>query len=185
MIDRLFAVTVALVLLAGCGSSSDDGGGAKHEGDSLTIVAPTTAWTIVADPYASGAESPAKDLQGTVLSVVVSDKNAADWGVKPSTTTLVSLSGLKPSTGFMAHVHLLACADTLGGGHYQNVPGGPADATNEIWFNLMSDSEGVASAKTEVPWAVRAGEAKSVVVHDMTKNAEGKLPKLACEDLAF
>ncbi|WP_338930712.1 superoxide dismutase family protein [Streptomyces netropsis] len=86
------------------------------------------------------------------------------------------LVGVQANRTFGAHVHQQPCGDsaTSGGGHYQNVkdPVLPsvdpayANARNEAWLDLTTDAHGNGRSETSVRWRVRAGEARSIVVHE-------------------
>jgi hypothetical protein len=41
---------------------------------------------------------------------------------------VLQVSGLAPSKAYGSHVHKLACADMMAGGHYQDKPAAAADA---------------------------------------------------------
>jgi len=92
--------------------------------------------------------------------------------------TLVSThaTGLAANTSYGVHVHNKACNDANGGGHYQNVPGGPVDAYKEIWPRFTTDSDGVGNGKAVHAFYARP-EAQAVVIHD----ADGA--RIACADL--
>lgn len=111
------------------------------------------------------------------------------------TKVVLTVSGLMPNTEYGAHVHKLACADMMAGGHYQNMPPTPdaaatdpmfGNATNEIWLDFKTDLGGKAIKETTVDFRVRTGEAKAIVVHKMTTGPGGLAgPKLACLNIAF
>ena len=92
--------------------------------------------------------------------------------------TLVSThaAGLLPNTSYGVHVHNQACEDNNGGGHYQNIPGGPVDPTNEIWPGFTTDDNGVGNGKAVHAFYARP-EAQAVVIH-----APGGA-RIACADL--
>jgi hypothetical protein len=92
------------------------------------------------------------------------------------TIVSVHVKGLAPKTAYGVHVHNKACGDANGGGHYQEVVGGPVDAYNEIWPLITTNSAGIGNGKAIHAFRARP-EAQSVVVHD-TDGA-----RLACADL--
>lgn len=92
--------------------------------------------------------------------------------------TLVSVHavGLLPNTAYGVHVHNKACGDESGGGHYQEIVGGPVDAENEIWPLITTNEDGVGNGKAEHAFYARP-EAQAVVIH-----APGGA-RIACADL--
>ena len=100
--------------------------------------------------------------------------------------------GLEPGTTYAAHLHNAPCSVNEGGGHYQDVPGGPAAPPNELWLSssedptagITSNDAGVAHGRGSADWVARE-EAESVVIHAIPEGgttAGG--PKIACADLA-
>jgi Cu-Zn family superoxide dismutase len=86
--------------------------------------------------------------------------------------------GLEPNHEYGAHAHKLACDATnplAAGGHFQNhefPPGSSAtdptyaNATNEIWLDLVTDEDGNGVAQTKVPWQFSpTRRASSVMIH--------------------
>lgn len=55
------------------------------------------------------------------------------------------------NSSFFAHVHLLACEDNDAGGHWQNDESGPADTSNEFWFEFIGQGNG---SDTQSLWYV-------------------------------
>lgn len=98
----------------------------------------------------------------------------------PSGKTIVSvhLTGLQSGVTYPVHVHNRACNDSNGGGHYQDVVGGPVDAINEIWPGFTTNSAGVGNGNATNAFVARL-EARAIVVHD--PNAGGA--RIACADL--
>jgi hypothetical protein len=95
-------------------------------------------------------------------------------------TTLVQVhvTGLRPNISYGVHVHNLPCGTNNGGGHYQNVVGGPVDAENEIWPAFTTNEAGIGNGNATHAFTARP-EAQSVVVHDpLAANA-----RIACADL--
>ncbi len=94
------------------------------------------------------------------------------------TIVTVHVTGLKPGVTYGAHVHNLPCGVNNGGGHYQQVVGGPVDAINEIWPGFTANPAGIGSGRAANAFTARP-EAQSVVIHDPTAaNA-----RIACADL--
>src|SRR5262249_15540751 len=104
----------------------------------------------------------------------------------------ISLRNLPADKPFVAHVHKLACDETKGGGHYQNLvpPAGTpasdpkyANSDNEIWFeDLKTLFDGRAQDYVVKNFVIRPGEARSVAVHDGSMKPP---PKRACIDVPF
>lgn len=97
----------------------------------------------------------------------------------PSGKTIVSVhvTGLMPNTTYGVHVHNMPCSVNDGGGHYQNVVGGPADSINEIWPAFTANAAGIGNGKAKNDFIARP-EAQSIVVH-----APGGA-RIACADLS-
>jgi hypothetical protein len=97
------------------------------------------------------------------------------------------VEGLEANQTYPSHVHANRCEDNAAGGHYQNVPGGPADAVNEIWLTFTTNDDGVGSGNARNDFAARlddpaASNARSIVVHDW-RVVNGVHPKIACANL--
>lgn len=108
--------------------------------------------------------------------------------------------GLQPDRTFGAHVHRKPCgtkpADS--GAHYQDVvdPKQPsadpeyANPANEVWLDFTTDGRGNGSAESSVVFFFRAGEARSVVIHEhATETGPGHAgmagARLACVNVPF
>ncbi|UNO42322.1 superoxide dismutase family protein [Streptomyces sp. MST-110588] len=128
------------------------------------------------------------------------DKNAGKGGKGGGTTVVLRLKGLVPDRTYGAHVHTKPCgpqpADS--GPHYQNVPDpvqpstDPAYANprNEVWLDFTTDEDGDGGAVARVDWHFRAGQARSVVVHEhATETEPGHAgmagARLACVNVPF
>lgn len=111
------------------------------------------------------------------------------------TAITLSLTGLRPSYSYGAHVHTKACgvngADA--GGHYQNQadPRQPstdpafANPRNEVWLDFTTSAQGDARVTATVPWTFRPSAANSVVLHERHTGTEpghagDAGPRLAC-----
>lgn len=92
-----------------------------------------------------------------------------------ATIAAVTVDGLAPDTSYGVHVHNAPCA-AGGGGHYQDLVGGPVDANNELWPRVTTDATGHGEGYAAVDWVAR-GEAQSIVIHD----SDGA--RIACSDL--
>jgi Cu-Zn family superoxide dismutase len=149
----LFVLAGALVLLFLAAS-------AMAQGAQVTSGSFTT--------YASGP-SLGYEISGTAKMVRTADGK---------TIVQVHLKGLHPNAPYGAHVHNLPCGVSSGGGHYQDVVGGPVDAVNEIWPGFTTNEAGNGSGMAANAFTARP-EAQSVVVHDP---AAGNA-RIACADL--
>jgi hypothetical protein len=108
------------------------------------------------------------------------------------TSGRVVVTGLEPGRTYAAHLHNAPCsAPNPGGGHYQDVVGGPVVPPNELWFSSSADPQGgivanrggVARGWGSADWVARA-DAQSVVVHLIPPGGTtGGGPKIACADL--
>jgi len=92
------------------------------------------------------------------------------------TTVTIRLTGLKPDTSFISHIHEGPCAD-YGGGHYRFDPDGSDMPPNEIHLAFQSGSDGSGFMTAENQQTVD-DRAVSVVVHprDLLDN------KVACAE---
>ncbi|HEU4462404.1 MAG TPA: hypothetical protein VFR75_07420 [Solirubrobacterales bacterium] len=84
-------------------------------------------------------------------------------------TVAIALTGLKPKTEYMAHLHTGGCdqADP-GGPHFQFKKGGSEEPPNEIHLEFASNAAGEGEAEASSNREVPVGEAGSVVVHTAT-----------------
>ncbi|MDG9701856.1 superoxide dismutase family protein [Streptomyces sp. DH37] len=91
-------------------------------------------------------------------------------------TITLDVRGLPEKRGYGAHVHTGPCGVRPGdsGAHYQNVrdPRSPsadprhANPENEVWLDFTTDEHGKGRALSGHMWRFRAGEARSVVIHE-------------------
>jgi hypothetical protein len=88
----------------------------------------------------------------------------------------VQAQGLTANTTYPVHVHNAPCTVNNGGGHYQQVPGGPVDNVNEIWPGFTTNANGQGKGHASNDFTARP-EAQAVVIHD-TDGA-----RIACADL--
>ncbi len=97
-----------------------------------------------------------------------------------TTTVMVEVAGLTPSTAYPAHVHAGPCSAN-GLGHYKLDPTEAATLeANEIWPLFTTDVDGKGSAEVIADHLAR-GDALSVVIHD----PEQANAKMACADLKY
>jgi hypothetical protein len=137
----LLALVAASALVA-CGSSSDT----------------TGEEAAVSGKFATVADAPAgySEVAGEA------DLERSDGG----TTVSLDVSGLKPKTAYVAHLHTGGCdqADP-GGPHFQFEKGGSEEPPNEIHLEFTTDAAGEGEAEASSKREVPAGEAGSVVIH--------------------
>jgi len=82
------------------------------------------------------------------------------------TQASIQLSGLRPDTAYVAHVHAVGCDQPdPGGPHFQFDPNGSDMPPNEIHFSFTSSAQGEGEADASNSRKVPAGEAGSIVVH--------------------
>ncbi len=170
---------------AGADGAASDGaaGDASGDGAAMTKIASSTGtWEIY--PATAPATNAAMNIKGTA--------EAFDIG-GGKTKFVLNVTALPASTEFGAHLHKLACNDTMAGGHYQDmlppdggVPADVATATNEVWLDFTTSATGAATKEATVSWKPRAGQAKSIVVHAMKTGVGGAAgAKLACLNMPF
>jgi Cu/Zn superoxide dismutase len=92
-------------------------------------------------------------------------------------TFTISIRGIEPSQEvightFGAHVHTGSCVNkdwggTQAGPHYKNILTEPASPKNEVWFDIVPNSDGTAIADASVDFVVDPGAEKerSIVIH--------------------
>jgi Cu/Zn superoxide dismutase len=154
--------------------------GSAWGSNAADVVRSAGPLTVYADPYGDGTANPTDGGSARVQAVANSS------GAAGKTIVTLHVTGLAPNREFGSHVHILACGDNKAGGHYRNVPTGPATPDNEIWLDFTTDDEGSGSAQAVVNWTIRPGGAKAVVIHDHGTEPGGAAgPKLACLDVAF
>lgn len=134
----------------------------------IRVVAAGSAQVTSGDfhTYAAGLER-GYDISGRAQMVRTADGR---------TLVQVQAWGLAPDTAYPSHVHNLPCGVNNGGGHYQDVVGGPVDDVNEIWPGFTTNASGHGNGKAANDFTARP-EAQAVVIHD-TDGA-----RIACADL--
>lgn len=122
-------------------------------------------------------------------------------GMPPrGTFVFLALRGVAPNHHFGIHVHTRSCGTKpdSSGPHYQDVkdPKQPstnpkyANPHNEMWLDTTTNSNGDARTKSLVKWHFRAGEARSVVIHEHgTATQSGRAGmagnRVACVNVPF
>lgn len=164
------------------------------------------------EPYSEGAAAVTYDEDavpaGATVELAVSSEGAGegaddqeegddggDGDDADGTEFSLRVVGLMPDRDYGAHMHTEACGEKPddSGPHYQDQkdPEQPstdpqyANDDNEVWLDFTTDSDGNADSDTDVDWAPRSGEMKSLVIHDEhTKTGEGEAgsagDRLAC-----
>ena len=169
----------------------------------LTLGAATIAFVPVGSALAAAekvrAEGPLNSYNAALVPAGATARVQAIATASDATVVVLKVRGLVPNRAYGAHVHVHACGATgsVAGPHYRN-EGTAAGATdpayanpdNEIWLDLVTDSEGNGSAQSRVRWLIREGGAGSVVLHDHhTSTAEGSAgtagPRLGCLSVPF
>jgi hypothetical protein len=156
--------------LSGCGAS--------------TVGTSTGSWSVY--DLGAGMENPATGIGGTV-----EIRNSGE-----GSNVKLSVTGVKASREFGAHVHVGACADAnMAAGHYQhNMRPADAGATdpafanndNEVWLDFTSDASGKASSEKTTTFRLDNTRAKAVIIHTNKTGAGGVAgAKLACIGLQF
>jgi hypothetical protein len=155
MIRTMVPPLVALLMtaaLAACASSEGLSASAQQSngsGGATTTVSGRFALLPSAPPGFDG-------LRGTAK--LVRSEGGTDWSIE--------LRGLQPNVKYMSHVHARACDQpNPGGPHFRfDRDGGDAPA-NEMHLAFGSDAAGNGGATAHFARAIRAGEGRSVVVH--------------------
>ncbi|NNC79424.1 MAG: hypothetical protein HKN94_04645 [Acidimicrobiales bacterium] len=120
-----------------------------------------------------GGEELGYDVQGRAKMVRTGHGDAG------ATLVVVRVRGLDPRTTYPTHVHNKPCSATPpGGGHYQNVIGGPVDDVNEMWPAITTNKRGKGTSFAMHDAQARL-DAQSIVVHYPLDTSI----RLACLDL--
>lgn len=153
----------------------------------VSTIAIATAGTAAASVERAGsfhgvfAETPAGSVAGYAIHGTVKMTIGS-----AGTAVRVNVSGLDPAKVYGSHLHNGTCASG-GGGHYQDVEGGPVVPPNELWLStngagLVPNPGGVAHGTGSATWAARVSSpstnARSVIVHEPGSGA-----RIACADL--
>ncbi len=92
------------------------------------------------------------------------------------TSAMATVSGLKPNTQYMGHLHDSLCS-LGGGGHYKIDPTlTTAEESNEMWFTFRTNRNGYAKAYTRHVNHIARSDARSIVIHD----ADDPKVRVAC-----
>jgi hypothetical protein len=178
VMSGLFVLLAVPVL--GCAGSMD-------QPDPIMLATGTGPLTVFDAPYM------ANPMQANPIDKATATAAATAWNVGGKLKLQLAVAGLPPNRQFGAHLHKAPCDMNKGAGHYQHMPwpmGNPmssandpvyANPTNEAWLDFMTGADGKQNVEETSNWLPRAGEAKSIIIHDM-KTAEGGKAgdKLAC-----
>lgn len=185
------ALALTPALLAGCAEDIDEPAVAPTplttaSSSALASGTPDTA-TGTFTPYAAGATAVTYDpaLVPAGATATVNLMPAAD-----STAVQLTVSGLQPSRGYGAHLHVNPCGPTgeAAGPHYQQQTDPAASASppsvdpsyanprNEVWLDFTTDADGNATVTATQPWTFDPPRApRSLVIHaETTKTAAGE-----------
>lgn len=177
-------ILLSMSLVVG-GAALSSGCGGSAYGD--VVAESTGAWTVFNDMLPMGVtENPAKNITGS----------ATAWYDGVKTTITLEVANLPPMAQFGSHLHKLDCATEKAGGHYQHTPAPTAEEAatapfantmNEVWLDFATDAAGVGKNTVSVNWAVRATEAKSIIIHEkITDPMTGKAgARYACIAMPF
>jgi Cu-Zn family superoxide dismutase len=121
--------------------------------------------------------------------------SATAWDLGGKLKLTLSVAGFPAGREFGAHLHKLTCENTKAGGHYQHMAAPAmeqvntptyANTTNEAWLDFATKADGTASVETTQAWLPRVGEAKSIIIHAMKTDVNGRAgDKLACLPLSL
>jgi Cu-Zn family superoxide dismutase len=121
--------------------------------------------------------------------------SATAWDLGGKLKLTLNVAGFPAARDFGAHLHKLTCDNTKAGGHYQHTAAPVMDqvntptyanTTNEAWLDFTTKADGTGSAETTQDWLPRAGDAKTIVIHAMKTDANGRAgDKLACLPLSL
>ncbi|HEX5990344.1 MAG TPA: hypothetical protein VFY75_09045 [Solirubrobacterales bacterium] len=137
-------VLVAAIALTACGSGSGTTGETAE---------------IVSGDFAPVADAPAGYSE-------VSGEADIERPENGGTVVSLSVSGLKPKTAYIAHLHVGGCDQSdPGGPHFQFEKGGSEEPPNEIHLQFTSDAAGEGKARVSTDRDVPVGEAGSLVIH--------------------
>ncbi|MFJ2769833.1 superoxide dismutase family protein [Streptomyces sp. NPDC087300] len=194
MVAGMVAGAVAAAVLA-AGGGAPDGAPAGGDESSVTVAVAADRYWLRAEarfaPPAAFIPSPALTYDQTL--VPAASRIRVDQRVDENGTTVsLRVRGLTPGHAYGAHVHQNACgaAPEAAGGHYQDSPDpvqpskDPAYANprNEVWLDFTAGADGSGSASARHLWALRPGEAGSVVLHE---EPGGAGDRVACFTVPF
>lgn len=96
-----------------------------------------------------------------------------------TTEGLIGVQGARAGQRYPVHLHTNSCAVRAGGGHYKIDPGiEGAVETNELWLDILTDSNGNGVQIATLPTLARP-EGTSMVIHDYAEDGA----RIACIEL--
>lgn len=191
--DALAKPYEGLPALPALPAEADEGGhGAKGEGPS---------WLRTGGRFAKadGSDVPVAVTYDSAVPAGAK-VTVAQWLVDGRMSVRLWVDGVESKRSFGAHVHTKPCGAEPddSGPHYQHKvdPVQPsvdpqfANPTNEIWLDFDSNARGEGRAESWQKWNFRAGQARSVVIHEHTTHTgEGHAgqagDRLACVTVPF
>lgn len=182
----LVVVTAALLAAAGCSSGTDSSRSAPESPASGAMEAarPTVAEGTFG-PYSPSNTAITYD-QKQVPAGASARLTIAE--VADTTTVSLDVRGMLPDRTYGAHLHAKPCGatGTAAGPHYQHRTDPAASASppsvdpayanprNEVWLDVMTDSQGVGMSRSEQQWLFTT-KPKSLVIHaKKTETAPGR-----------
>lgn len=192
-------IAVTALIATGCSSASttDTATETATSTASMTATQPIESTGIFSDSGPDFTYDEVVVPVGSNITVQVSAEGGA-------TTVDLAVEGLEPNRDFGAHAHVRECGAEASdsGPHYQNeqdpaataeTPSNDpayANAQNELWLDFTTDDSGTANASSTVNWEFRAGDARSIVIHDRPTSTDPGTAgtagdRLACNPVEF
>lgn len=156
----------------------------------LAVVA--ASWAVPAHAADVRVAGPLMDLQATADATDGATGRVSVNTASGHTTVVLHLQGLDAGAAgrrFGAHVHVGPCVagnGTAAGPHYNSDVAAGVDepevsARTEVWLDFVVTPAGTATSVAQVPFAIPAGGARSVVVHHDETAPNGTAgARLAC-----
>ncbi|WP_340561763.1 superoxide dismutase family protein [Streptomyces sp. GSL17-111] len=176
-------------------AAADRAAGASAPSDGTYWMTRTSAFAVAERQLTHAAVTYAPKVVPEGAGVTVRQRLDSD-----GMTVSLTVRGAEAGRTFGAHVHTRPCGPEPSdpGPHYQHVKdpvqpsGDPAYANpwNEVWLDLTTDAEGTGTGTSRQTWRFRAGEARSVTLHQhATRTGRGEAgfagERLACFSVPF
>ncbi|MEU4544069.1 superoxide dismutase family protein [Nonomuraea dietziae] len=161
----------------------------------LLVAAPTAAACasgVAVSPTPNGVRISGGGQFATTGAVIVYDRALAPAGAQASATvesvagqTRSSLvaEGLLPNRSYGVHLHVNPCGAKPddAGPHYQHAHS-HADASNEVWLDLKTDTAGAGTSSARHGWTLNRDRLpRSVVIHAEPTSPDGTAgSRVAC-----
>ncbi|MDQ4007259.1 MAG: hypothetical protein M3211_04075 [Actinomycetota bacterium] len=109
-----------------------------------------------------------------------SDISGSAWVTENAkgTTLTLEVTGLRPSSQYVGHLHTQPCNQDDGGPHFAFDPAGPKQTPNGMYLGVTADQRGNGITTGKKPRGVGEG-AQAVVLHNATGGS-----RLVCADLS-